>query len=126
MPDSLIHPPPTNPLESGIRKLAKRVGLPTTSEFERGYSAHWYDWKTGERFCFRRSRDGDELGSVATSNNGRLYLLVNPQSPDPRLEVWSAPPPHRPVLAMWIFSLLVSYVTWFRLRRREKQRVAKS
>lgn len=108
-------------LERCFQPLASALGFSLPIESHIGTAIVWTNWQTDQRVAFRcESADEDLSGSFAVRPNC-VCLLTNPSGPNPRVEVWNTPPPQRPVLAIWIVSLLVTVATWFWLRRRKQQ-----
>ena len=117
------NPSRTEEVMAAVREFAAKVPVsipvkPQPSDW--GCSAYWYDWKSGNLDHFRRKAPDEVIHWDAICAGNRISLLINPEGPNPRLEVWSAPPPRRPVLGIWIVSLLVTYATWFWLKRRQR------
>ena len=108
-------------LERWFQPLATAFGISLPVETPIGINVTWINWQTNERVKFRTESPEEELGGTFAIRPNCVCLLVNPKGPNPRVEVWSTPPPQRPVMAIWIVSLAVTIATWFRSRRRARQ-----
>ncbi len=108
-------------LERWFQPLATAFGISLSVETPIGINVTWINWQTNERVKFRTESPEEELGGTFAIRPNCVCLLVNPKGPNPRVEVWSTPPPQRPVMAIWIVSLAVTIATWFRSRRRVRQ-----
>lgn len=111
-------------LERWFQPFATTFGVSLPVETPIGMNIVWINWQTNENIEFRTESPDEELGGTFAIRPNCVCLLVNPKGPNPRVEVWSTPPPQRPVMAIWIVSLAVTIATWFRFRRSARQTTA--
>ena len=106
-------------LEELIQPVLSKLNIKLPIEPNEGTIFTWYDWQSNEHREFRRKPRGEGLSESFVTRPNRVCLLADPKGENPRVEIWSAPPPpQRPVLAIWIASLLAACATWIWLRRR--------